>query len=67
MPDFVKKALIEAGLMDAYNYRPPYQRNDYLSWINRAKPQKTKHTRLNQMLDELSTGDRYMNMQYKAK
>ena len=67
MPDFVKKALIETGLMKAYNCRPPYQRNDYLSWIIRAKQEKTKQKRLNQMLDELSTGDRYMNMKYKAK
>jgi uncharacterized protein YdeI (YjbR/CyaY-like superfamily) len=67
MPDFVRKALIETGLMNAYNCRPPYQKNDYLSWIIRAKQDKTKQKRLNQMLDELSTGDRYMNMKYKAK
>ena len=58
---------IETGLMMAYNNRPPYQRNDYLSWINQAKQDETKQKRLNQMLDELDTGDRYMNMKYKAK
>jgi uncharacterized protein YdeI (YjbR/CyaY-like superfamily) len=67
MPDFVRKALSETRLMNAYYCRPPYQKNDYLSWINRAKQDKTKQKRLHQMLDELSAGDRYMNMKYKAK
>ena len=67
MPDFVRKALVEAGLIDAYNNRPPYQRNDYLSWINRAKQENTRLKRLNQMLDELAAGDSYMKMKYKAK
>ena len=42
MPDFVREALVKTGSMDAYNIRPPYQRNDYLSWINRAKKEDTK-------------------------
>ena len=67
MPDFVRNALEERGLMTAYNNRPPYQRNDYLSWINRAKQENTRLKRLNQMLDELAAGDSYMKMKYKAK
>jgi len=67
MPDYVKKALLDRELMNAYLNRPPYQRNDYIGWIIRAKQEKTQQKRLNQMLDELTTGDRYMNMKYKAK
>ncbi len=67
MPDFVRKALMERELIDAYLNRPPYQKNDYLSWIIRAKQEKTQKKRLNQMLDELTKGDRYMNMKYRAK
>ena len=67
MPDFVREALVETGLMNAYNSRPPYQRNDYLSWIIRAKQEKTRQKRLNQMLDELTAGDSYMGMKYRAK
>jgi uncharacterized protein YdeI (YjbR/CyaY-like superfamily) len=67
MPEFIKSALVERGLMEAYNDRPPYQRNDYIGWIIRAKQQKTQQKRLNQMLDELTTSDRYMNMRYRAK
>ncbi|CAM9980441.1 unnamed protein product, partial [Chrysoparadoxa australica] len=37
MPDFVSTALEEAGLRGEYDDRPPYQRNDYLRWINGAK------------------------------
>jgi len=67
MPDFIKKALIENKLMDAYNARPPYQRNDYIGWITRAKREETKINRLNQMLDELKKGTLYMKMKYKAR
>ncbi|MGH7288066.1 MAG: hypothetical protein ACREI8_08635 [Myxococcota bacterium] len=34
MPAFVRRALVERDLMGAYRCRPPYQRNDYLGWIN---------------------------------
>lgn len=64
MPEFVKRALLKRGLMDAYDERPPYQRNDYLLWINSAKRQETKEKRLRQMLDELEAGGVYMNMKH---
>ena len=64
MPDFVKDALVKNHLLDAYKSRPPYQQNDYLGWINRAKRPETKEKRLAQMLYELQRGDLYMNMAY---
>jgi uncharacterized protein YdeI (YjbR/CyaY-like superfamily) len=67
MPDFVREALHENGLYDAYKARPAYQRNDYLGWINRAKRPATKQKCLAQMLDELARGDLYMNMAYRAR
>ncbi len=66
MPEYVRQALEERSLMDAYQARPPYQRNDYVGWIDRAKRSETKVRRLEQMLDELATGDRYMKMPYHA-
>jgi uncharacterized protein YdeI (YjbR/CyaY-like superfamily) len=66
MPDFVKRALDERGLMAAYKERPSYQQNDYVGWISRAKRQDTKEKRLNQMLSELETGGVYMNMKHTA-
>ncbi len=65
MPDFVLSALNKRGLLVAYRQRPPYQQNDYIGWINRAKRQETKLRRLDQMLDELERGDLYMKMPYK--
>ena len=44
MPSFVRNALKERGLTDAYRARPP------------------KAKRLQQILDELERGDRYMKM-----
>ncbi|MFH2000623.1 MAG: YdeI/OmpD-associated family protein [Planctomycetota bacterium] len=67
IPEFVKKALIKGDLMEAYKNRPPYQQNDYIGWITRAKRDETKEKRLNQMLDELKSNDRYMNMKYQAR
>lgn len=64
MPDFVKEALEERGLMADYTARPAYQQNDYLSWITRAKRPATIEKRLEQMLDELESGGVYMNMSH---
>ena len=52
MPDFVKLALEEHGLMAEYQARPAYQKNDYIGWINNAKLQGTKEKRLRQMLSD---------------
>ena len=65
MPEFVERALLERGLMEAYRRRPPYQRNDYLGWITQAKREPTKLRRLAQMLAELEQGDRYMKMAWR--
>lgn len=62
MPDYVREALTERKLMDAYRERPDYQQNDYMGWITRAKREETKEQRLSQMLDELEGGKLYMNM-----
>ena len=67
MPDFIREALEAHGLSEAYFSRPPYQQNDYIGWITRAKREQTKAKRLTQMLDELAGGDRYMKMAYSAK
>ena len=62
MPDLVKQALRDRGLMADYKARPAYQQNDYLGWINKAKLPATKDKRLQQMLDELERGGVYMKM-----
>ena len=66
MPDFIKMALDENGLTQAYQERPAYQQNDYIGWIIRAKWEETKMKRLQQMLDELKEGGVYMNMKLAA-
>lgn len=67
MSDFVREVLQSRKLFDAYNARPPYQRNDYIGWITRAKLPATQQKRLEQMLDELAKGDLYMKMAYRPK
>jgi uncharacterized protein YdeI (YjbR/CyaY-like superfamily) len=67
MPDFIRDALDQHGLMDAYRSRPPYQQNDYIGWIQRAKLEATRNKRLNQMLDELKKGNVYMRMKWNLK
>src|SRR6185503_11711843 len=51
MPDFIEDALQKHGLIDVYLARPPYQRNDYIGWITRARLNATRQKRLKQMLD----------------
>jgi uncharacterized protein YdeI (YjbR/CyaY-like superfamily) len=67
MPDDVREALARNRLLGAYYDRPPYQQNDYIGWITRAKRGDTRGQRIAQMLEELTRGDRYMKMVYKAK
>ena len=66
MPGFVRDALDERGLRDKYNARPPYQRNDYLLWINKVKRDETRQKHLAQMLDELEAGNVYMGMKWNG-
>ena len=67
MPQDVRERLLQAKLMEAYELRPPYQRNDYLGWILRAKRPDTRERRVQQMLDELRGGRLYMKMEYSAR
>jgi len=67
MPGFIRDALNENKLMNVYRSRPPYQQNDYVGWIQRAKLEATRQKRLNQMLDELKRGNVYMKMKWNGK
>jgi uncharacterized protein YdeI (YjbR/CyaY-like superfamily) len=67
MPDFMREALAAKNLTAAYDARPPYQRNDYIGWITRAKLPATQQKRLEQMLEELANGNVYMKMAYRPK
>jgi len=67
MPEFFREALEAQGLMDAYRARPPYQQNDYIGWVTRAKLESTRQKRLKQILDELAHGGVYMKMKWKPK
>jgi uncharacterized protein YdeI (YjbR/CyaY-like superfamily) len=67
MPANVRKALTGSKVMSKYKLRPPYQQNDYIGWIKRAKLPATKRRRVYQMIAELKKGNVYMNMKWKPK
>ena len=67
MPGWVREALVDTGLLEAYESRPPYQQNDYVGWIMGAKREETRRKRLAQMLFELDAGDLYMKMDWKPR
>jgi Bacteriocin-protection, YdeI or OmpD-Associated len=69
MPEYIRLALIERGLMDAYLARPAYQQNDYIGTlcVLRAKQEATRKKRLTQMLEELEGGTRYMKMKWHSQ
>ena len=66
MPADVRAALTKAGVIDAYRARPPYQQNDYIGWITRAKLPATRAKRIEQMLTELGSGGVYMKMKWNG-
>ena len=66
MPGAVREALESRNLMGAYDARPPYQRNDYIGWITRARRPETQQKRLDIMLKELESGSGYMGLPYDA-
>jgi len=65
MPSAIKERLLSENLLEAYQERPFYQRNDYLHWILSAKREDTKQKRILLMLQELRDGNTYMNMEFK--
>lgn len=67
MPEDIAARLAGRGLRAAYDARPPYQRNDYLAWVARAKRPATREKRIAQMLDELAAGDTYMRMRWTGQ
>lgn len=66
MPSDVSERLESSGTRGAYDDRPPYQRNDYLIWIDEGKTPATRDKRIGQMIDELRRGDVYMKMAWRA-
>lgn len=66
MPEDIAQRLADSELTDAYNARPPYQRNDYIGWIIQAKRPETREKRISQMMEELKLS-LYMGMPYKKK
>ncbi|AKU14833.1 YdeI/OmpD-associated family protein [Luteipulveratus mongoliensis] len=65
MPDDVRTALSDEGVLKAYDERPAYQQNDYIGWIEKAKQPATRQKRIDQMVDELREGGVYMGMAHK--
>lgn len=66
MPEDVRALLTAQGLFGRDTQRPPYQRNDYLGWIARAKQAQTREKRIRQMLRELREGGVYMGMRWNG-
>jgi uncharacterized protein YdeI (YjbR/CyaY-like superfamily) len=62
VPEEIREALEARNLVGLYHARPPYQQNDYVGWISRAKRPETRQKRLEQMLSELEAGGVYMHM-----
>ena len=50
----VEEALVDFGLVGAFQTRSADQREGYISWIASAERQETKHERIAVMLDELA-------------
>lgn len=67
MPDDIAASLDLRELRAAYDARPPYQRNDWLAWIARAKKPETRDKRIAAMMQELKQGHGYMGMDWRPR
>ncbi|CZQ92733.1 Hypothetical protein Tpal_1535 [Trichococcus palustris] len=67
MPEDIRQRMEAEKVFAVYRFRPAYQQNDYIGWINRAKRPETREKRIAQMIAELKTGDSYMGMDYHSK
>jgi uncharacterized protein YdeI (YjbR/CyaY-like superfamily) len=67
MPQDIAVLLDTRRLRAAYDARPPYQRNDWLAWIARAKRPETRDRRIAAMIGELEQGHGYMGMDWRPK
>jgi len=65
IPSDIRRLLSEKSLLSAYRARPPYQRNDYIGWIERAKLPPTRQKRIDLMVLELAAGEGYMKMEWR--
>jgi uncharacterized protein YdeI (YjbR/CyaY-like superfamily) len=60
MPEDVKQALEAGEVMEAFEARPPQQRNGYIGWIIESRREVTRRKRIRQMLEELYKGNVYL-------
>ena len=67
MPEELRAILELEDLRAAYDARPPYQRNDYIDWIERAARPVTRVRQIDRMLDELRTGSGYMGTPWSPR
>lgn len=67
MLDDVRDALEKSGMRTAYYGRPPYQRNDFIGWVNKVKASKTWAAHIPQMIGQLKRGHGYMKMDWSGK
>ena len=67
MPEDIATLLDSRKLRAAYDARPPYQRNDWLGWIARAKQPATRRRRIDSMIADLARGHGYMGMDWQPR
>lgn len=66
MPDDIAARPARYDLATSFAARLAYQSSDYLGRIGRAKRPETHSRRIDQMLEELESGEVYMNMKRRG-
>ena len=51
---FVERALLDFGLMEAFESRPSDERAEYLRWIGAASGERAQEVRVSRLLDDLA-------------
>jgi hypothetical protein len=59
-PRFLERALVDFGLWEAFEGRPPRERSEYLRWLAASLDSDEQEDRVSHLLDALAAGDSLM-------
>lgn len=65
VPRSVRAMMEVEGVWNAWQARPSSQRDQYLEWIAAAEEPEGNAERIDQMLEELHAGDRFMGERWE--
>ena len=67
LPADVRHALVGHGVLGAFKERSPYQQDDHIARVNRARVVESRVARVMELVAELQHGDPFMRTAWRAR